>query len=69
MEGLDNMAALLTVIQTCKVQGKPALDFFLQALIDPTELTLVPPQTQLFCITKCCNCLNKDPKKVNHSRY
>jgi transposase len=45
MDGLDNMAALLTVIQTCKAQGKSALEFFRQALIDPTGLTLIPPQT------------------------
>jgi transposase len=45
MDGLDNTAALLTVIQTCKAQGKCALEFFRQALIDPTGLTLIPPQT------------------------
>jgi transposase len=45
MDGLDNTAALLTVIQTCKAQGKSALEFFRQALIDPTGLTLIPPQT------------------------
>lgn len=45
MDGLDDTAALLTVIQTCKAQGKSAVEFFWQALIDPTELTLIPPQT------------------------
>lgn len=45
MDGLDDTATLLTVIQTCKAQGKSALEFFRQALIDPTELTLIPPQT------------------------
>jgi transposase len=42
MDGLDNTAALLTVIQTCKAQGRSALDFFRQALIDPTPLSLIP---------------------------
>lgn len=45
MDGLDNTAALLTVIQTCKAQGKSALEFFRQALIDPTPLSLIPTQT------------------------
>jgi hypothetical protein len=35
----------VTVIQTYKAQGKSALDFFRQALIDPTELTLISSQT------------------------
>lgn len=45
MDGLENAAVLLTVIQTCKAQGISALDFFRQALIDPTQLTLIPQQT------------------------
>jgi transposase len=45
MDGLDNTAALLTVIQTCKAQSKSALEFFRQALIDPNELSLIPTQT------------------------
>jgi transposase len=44
MDGLDNTAALLTVIQTCKAQGKSSLEFFRQALIDPTALSLIPTQ-------------------------
>jgi transposase len=42
MAGLDNTAALLTVIQTCKAQGRSVLDFFCQALIDPSPLSLIP---------------------------
>jgi len=42
MAGLDNTAALLTVIQTCKAQGRSVLDFFCQALIDPSSLSLIP---------------------------
>jgi len=45
MNGLENTAALLTVIQTCKAQGKSALEFFRQALIDPMALSLIPIQT------------------------
>jgi len=42
MAGLDNAAALLTVIQTCKAQGRYVFDFFCQALIDPSSLSLIP---------------------------
>jgi transposase len=42
MDGLHNTAALLTVIQTCKAQGKSVVDFFRQALINPTDLSLIP---------------------------
>jgi transposase len=42
MHGLHNTAALLTVIQTCKAQGKSVIDFFRQALIDPSSLSLIP---------------------------
>jgi transposase len=45
MDGLENTAALLTVIQTCKAQGKSALEFFRQALIDQSALSLIPEQT------------------------
>jgi transposase len=45
MDGLENTAALLTVIQTCKAQGKSALEFFRQALIDPLALSLIPEHT------------------------
>ncbi|MEY3304404.1 MAG: hypothetical protein RLZZ139_2777 [Cyanobacteriota bacterium] len=42
MDGLRNTAALLTVIQTCKAQGKSVIDFFRQALIDPSSISLIP---------------------------
>jgi hypothetical protein len=42
MHGLHNTAALLTVIQNCKVQGKSVVDFFRQALIDPSSISLIP---------------------------
>jgi len=42
MDGLHNTAALLTVIQSCKAQGKSVVDFFRQALIDPANLSLIP---------------------------
>jgi transposase len=42
MDGLHNTAALLTVIQSCKAQGKSVIDFFRQALIDPFSLSLIP---------------------------
>lgn len=42
MAGLQNTAALLTVIQTCKAQGKSVVDFFRQALIDPSSISLIP---------------------------
>jgi len=42
MDGLHNTAALLTVIQTCKAQGKSVIDFFRQALIDPSSISLIP---------------------------
>jgi transposase len=42
MDGLHNTAALLTVIQTCKAQGKSVVDFFRQALIDPSSISLIP---------------------------
>ena len=42
MNGLHNTAALLTVIQTCKAQGKSVINFFRQALIDPQSLSLIP---------------------------
>jgi len=42
MDGLDNTAALLTVIQTCKAQGKSVINFFYQALIAPCSLSLIP---------------------------
>jgi transposase len=42
MEGLHNTAALLTVIQTCKAQGKSVIDFFRQALIEPSSISLIP---------------------------
>lgn len=45
MHGLYNTAALLTVIQTCKAQGKSVVDFFRQALIDPDLLSLIPIRT------------------------
>jgi transposase len=45
MDGLENTAALLTVIQTCKARGKSAVEFFRQALIDPSALSLIPEQT------------------------
>lgn len=45
MDALENTAALLTVIQTCKAQGKSALEFFRRALIDPSALSLIPEQT------------------------
>jgi transposase len=42
MDGLHNTAALLTVIQTCKAQGKSVIVFFRQALIDPSSISLIP---------------------------
>ncbi len=42
MDGFRNTAALLTVIQTCKAQGKSVIDFFRQALIDPSSISLIP---------------------------
>jgi transposase len=42
MDGLHNTAALLTVIQTCRAQGKSVIDFFRQALIDPSSISLIP---------------------------
>ena len=42
MDGLRNTAALLTVIQTCKAQAKSVIDFFRQALIDPSSISLIP---------------------------
>jgi transposase len=45
MDGLENTAALLTVIQTCRAQGRSIVDFFRQALIDPSALSLIPLQT------------------------
>jgi len=42
MAGLDNTDALLTVIQTCRAQGRSVLDFFCQALIAPSSLSLIP---------------------------
>jgi transposase len=45
MDGLENTAALLTVIQTCRAQGRSVVDFFRQALIDPSALSLIPLQT------------------------
>jgi transposase len=42
MDGLHNTAALLTVIQTCKAQGKSVIDFFRQALIAPSSISLIP---------------------------
>jgi transposase len=42
MDGLRNTAALLTVIQTCKAQGKSVIDFFRQALVDPSSISLIP---------------------------
>lgn len=47
MDGLRNTAALLTVIQTCKAQGKSVIDFFRQALIDPSSISLIPILTVL----------------------
>ena len=45
MDGLDNTAALLTVIQTCRAQGRSAVEFFRQALGDPSVLSLIPSST------------------------
>lgn len=45
MEGLDNTAALLTVIQTCRAQGRSVVEFFRQALVDPSILSLIPSST------------------------
>lgn len=42
MDGLHNTADLLTVIQTCKAQGKSVVDFFRQALIAPSSISLIP---------------------------
>jgi transposase len=42
MDGLENTAAILTVIQTCKAQGKSVVEFFRQALIDPSSVSLIP---------------------------
>ena len=42
MHSLQNTAALSTVIQTCKAQGKSVIDFFRQALIDPSSISLIP---------------------------
>jgi hypothetical protein len=32
----------LTVIQTCKAQGKSVVDFLSQALIAPSSISLIP---------------------------
>jgi transposase len=45
MDELENTTALLTVIQTCRAQGRSIVDFFRQALIDPSALSLIPLQT------------------------
>jgi transposase len=42
MDGLENTAAILTVIQTCKAQGKSVVEFFRQVLIDPSSVSLIP---------------------------
>lgn len=45
LDTLDNTAALLTVVQTCRAQGRSVVDFFRQALIDPSSLSLIPVNT------------------------
>lgn len=45
MDSLRNTADLLTVIQTCKAQGKSVIDFFRQALIAPYSISLIPTLT------------------------
>jgi len=43
LKGFAQTAVLLTVIQTCRVQGRSAFDFFQQALISTTLLALAVP--------------------------
>jgi transposase len=46
MEGFSNTASLLTVIQSCRSQGRSVLEFFRQALAfveGDTTISLIPP--------------------------
>ena len=46
MEGFSNTASLLTVIQSCRAQGRSVLEFFRQALAfveGDTTISLIPP--------------------------